>query len=148
MNRCRSVSIAFLVTLIVGCGSRATSSTTPTTPPNTSLENGRAIFQTGKDASGLQITARPAALMQSCAACHRADGSGGVHLPGGAVSADLRHKALVAGQAHPYTVALVERAISTGIDDNGQTLNPVMPRWQLSARDLKDVSTYVFTQLK
>lgn len=145
MNRYSSVSIALLVTLIAGCGSGAKSSPAP---PNTPLENGRLIFQTGKDASGLQITARPAALMQSCAACHHADGSGGVHLPGGVVSADLRHKALVADQTHPYTVDLLERAISTGIDDNGQTLSPVMPRWQLSARDLKDVSTYVFTQLK
>jgi len=145
MNRYSSLSIALLVTLIAGCGSGAKSSTAPA---NTPLENGRTIFQTGKDASGLQITARPAALMQSCAACHHADGSGGVHLPRGAVSADLRHKALVTGQTPPYTVALLERAISTGIDNNGQTLSPVMPRWQLSARDLKDVSTYVLTQLK
>ena len=68
--------------------------------------------------------------------------------PGGAVSADLRHAALVSGQKHPYTVALLERAIATGIDNDGQKLNRVMPRWKLSARDLNDVATYVFTQLK
>ncbi len=71
-----------------------------------------------------------------------------MHLPGGAVSADLRHKALVTDQAHPYTLALLERAISTGIDNDGKPLDPVMPRWKLSERDLHDVAYYVSTQLK
>ncbi len=64
------------------------------------------------------------------------------------MSADLRHKALVSNQTHPYTLALVERAISTGIDNNGQSLNPVMPHWKLSKRDLHDVAYYVLTKLK
>lgn len=76
------------------------------------------------------------------------NGSGGVHLPNGAVSADLRHKALVTGQKHPYTLALLERAISTGVDNEGQALNPVMPRWKLSGADLHDVAYYVLTALK
>lgn len=84
----------------------------------------------------------------SCAACHRADGSGGIHLRGGAVSADLRYKALVSSQTQPYTLALLERAISTGIDDDGDPLNQVMPRWKLSKRDLHDVANYVLTELK
>ncbi len=64
------------------------------------------------------------------------------------MSADLRHRALVTEQRHPYTEALLERAISTGIDNDGKPLNPVMPRWRLSARDLHDVATYVYTELK
>jgi len=71
-----------------------------------------------------------------------------VHLPGGAVSADLRYKALVTGQKPPYTLALLERAISTGIDNTGQPLSPVMPRWRLSKSDLHDVAYYVLTKLK
>ncbi len=71
-----------------------------------------------------------------------------MHLPGGAVSADLRYRAIVGNQKHPYTVALLERAISTGIDNEGQPLNPIMPRWKMSQRDLHDVAYYVFTQLK
>ena len=86
--------------------------------------------------------------MASCAACHRADGAGGVHLPGGAVSADLRHAALVTHQKPPYTLALLERAISRGVDNTGQRLNMVMPRWTMSKRDLHDVAQYVLTQLK
>jgi mono/diheme cytochrome c family protein len=111
-------------------------------------DNGYLIFQTSRDSNGTQITAAKAPLRPSCAACHGASGAGGVHLPGGAVSADLRHKALVLGEKHPYTVALLERAISTGIDNDGQPLDPVMPRWKLSKNDLHDVATYVFNELK
>ena len=48
----------------------------------------------------------------------------------------------------PYTLPLLDRAISTGIDNVGHPLNPVMPRWRLSKRDLRDVSNYVLKQLK
>ena len=113
----------------------------------TPADNGKSIFQKGIDLQGKHISARPAALMPACASCHRADGSGGMHLPGGAVSADLRHRTLV-HEKPPYTLAVLERAISTGIDNQGKKLDPVMPRWQLSKTDLHDVATYVLTSLK
>jgi mono/diheme cytochrome c family protein len=113
--------------------------------PYSAAANGKAIFLTGRDLAGTHISAVPPALMPNCAACHRANGSGGVHLPGGAVSADLRHAALVTNQKPPYTLASLERAISKGIDNTGQPLNRVMPRWRLSARDLHDVAQYVLT---
>ncbi len=69
-------------------------------------------------------------------------------MPGGVRSADLRYKALVSSQAKPYTVALLERAISTGIDNGGNPLNQMMPHWKLSRRDLHDVAHYVLTKLK
>lgn len=71
-----------------------------------------------------------------------------MHFPGGVVSADLRHRALVIEQKHPYNLALVERAISTGIDSEGKPLSPVMPRWRLSRGDLHDVALYVLLKLK
>jgi mono/diheme cytochrome c family protein len=116
------------------------------TPP--ALANGRAIFMTGRDLDGIKIGARIAPLKPSCAACHRTDGSGGIKLPGGATSADLRHKALVTDQRRPYTLALLERAIRTGIDNEGKPLDPVMPRWTMSRGDLRAVASYVLTQLK
>lgn len=112
------------------------------------LANGRAIYLTGIDASGTHIAAKPPAQRPSCAACHMPTGAGGVHFPDGAVSADLRHAALVTHQKPPYTLALLERAVSTGIDNDGDKLDPVMPRWVLSQRDLHDVAYYVLTQLK
>ena len=110
--------------------------------------NGRSIFQSGKDSDGVTIVASEPPLRPYCAACHGVNGAGGVHFPDGAVSADLRHKALVDDQDHPYTIALLKRAISTGIDNDGKPLDPVMPRWKLSERDLDDVASYVFTQLR
>ena len=129
-------ALAAAVIVLCGCAGRS------------ALDNGRTIFDTGKDVDGSQITAAAPPLRPYCAACHGANGAGGVHFPDGAVSADLRHKALVTEQHHPYTLVLLERAISTGIDNDGKPLDSVMPHWRLSARDLHDVALYVLTQLK
>jgi hypothetical protein len=64
------------------------------------------------------------------------------------VSADLRYKGLVIEQKHPYTLALLERAISTGVDNEGKPLDRVMPRWRMSKRDLHDVAQFVMLKLK
>jgi mono/diheme cytochrome c family protein len=143
-----------LLALVVICavaacarGGSAGSSPSPNAARTLPAGNGKLIFQTGRDSDGKQIAAAKPPLRRSCAACHGANGAGGIHLPGGAVSADLRHSALVVGQKHPYTLSLLERAITTGVDNDGQPLNSVMPHWKLSHRDLHDVATYVFTQL-
>jgi cytochrome c553 len=117
-------------------------------PADPSLANGKAIFETGRDLAGTAIAAVAAPMMPSCAGCHHVDGSGGMHLAPGAVSADLRYPALVTGQKPPYTLDLLERAISKGIDNTGQPLNAVMPHWQMSPGDLHDVANYVLTELK
>jgi mono/diheme cytochrome c family protein len=137
---------AIIVAVVIVLAGLADAATSPYAP--SVIANGRAIFQTGRDVDGTQITAKPPALFPRCAACHGANGAGGKKLPGGAVSADLRHASLVTHQKHPYTLALLERAISSGIDNDGKPLNRVMPRWQLSKRDLHDVAAYVLTQLK
>jgi mono/diheme cytochrome c family protein len=126
-----------ILAFMSGCARHTTATVSP-------LENGRLIFQTGKDSAGVQIAAQPPALYNRCAACHRANGAGGMRFPDGAVSADLRHAALAQGP-HPYTLPLLERAISTGIDNDGKPLDKVMPRWRLSRRDLHDVALYVLT---
>jgi len=138
----------FAFVLFTFAGALFCSSTVGAITPYSPIANGHAIFQTGRDLNGVHINAKPPALFPACAMCHGASGAGGKKLPGGAVSADLRHAALVTHQKHPYTLALLERAISTGIDNDGQRLSPVMPRWQLSKRDLHDVAEYVLTQLK
>jgi mono/diheme cytochrome c family protein len=149
----RMRTLPTLVIVIVGLcacshtgGPRSTAAS-PAGGANSMLANGRDIFLTGKDAEGVQITAAKPPLRPYCSACHLANGAGGVKFPDGAVSADLRHKALVIDQKHPYTLALLKRAISTGIDNDGEKLDPAMPRWALSTRDLHDVAWYVLTQL-
>ena len=156
----RSMTFAggLLVALVAGCsnshsaapqtGPALVKTVVPLRAPAPSLANGKSIYLTGRDISGARIVAQHPPLRASCAACHGTNGAGGVHLPGGAVSADLRYKAIVTGQKKPYTQALLERAISTGIDNNAEALNPVMPRWKLSPRNLHDVAYYVRTQLK
>jgi mono/diheme cytochrome c family protein len=116
--------------------------------PYNSLENGKRIFQTGRDLNGKSIVATHKPLRASCAACHGVNGAGGMRIKDNVVSADLRHRALVTDQKPPYTLPLLERAISQNIDNQGKPLDPVMPRWRLSQRDLHDVAEYVLTQLK
>jgi mono/diheme cytochrome c family protein len=146
--------LAASLVLQSGCTGAAKKSPAPTpaahlttSPASNAIANGRSIFITGRDLDGVQITAHARPLFQSCAACHKANGAGGVHFPDGAVSADLRHGALTEGD-HPYTIALLQRAISEGIDNERKALDRVMPRWTMSRHDLRDVATYVFTQLK
>ena len=124
--------------------SQSTASAAPVAMRTKAPNNGELIFQSGKDAAGQQIVAAPPAMFPNCAACHNANGSGGKKLPGGATSADLRHAALMSSTPH-YTQALLERAISTGVDNQGKKLDAVMPRWKLSKTDLHDVAAYVLT---
>ena len=147
----RKPAIALFIVFLTACSSghtpRRTSPTSPPAVPSGPLQNGRLIFQSGSDAQGHQLTAARPPLRPSCEACHGVNGAGGIHI-GGAVSADLRHSALVTQQKHPYTIALLERAISTGIDNDGHPLSPVMPRWRMNTTDLHDVAQYVLTQLR
>ena len=135
---------------LTACGSHGSPSAQSTAPGGGGASysvaaNGRAIFRTGRDLEGHPILAASPPLKPACAACHGTSGSGGLHIADHAVSADLRHKALVTDQKPPYTLGLLERAISRGIDNMGQPLNRVMPRWRMSARDLHDVAAYVLT---
>ncbi|MHB8432660.1 MAG: hypothetical protein ACYDCA_03525, partial [Candidatus Tyrphobacter sp.] len=78
-----------------------------------------------------------------------------VQLADGSISAKLGSQAHMLdqmtpmkGAMKPWTVALFERAISTGVDQNGEQLSPVMPRWSMSARDLHDIAVYISTQIR
>jgi len=145
----RSIILAgsIAAALLIGCAAQHRVVASSPGPTDSSLANGLAIFQTGRDLDGARIVARSTPLRGSCAACHQADGSGGMQFPGGVSSADLRHAALVTQQKHPYNLALLERAISTGVDNEGKPLDKVMPNWRLSARDLHDVAAYVLRKL-
>ena len=148
--KCRAFLISVLgAVLVAGCssnGAHTTAASSVTAGPSTAAasDNGRKIFQYGKDSAGAQIVAATKPLYPTCAACHHPNGEGGMHFPDGAVSADLRHKALMSSKP-TYTLALVERAVSTGIDNQNKKLDPVMPHWKLSQQDLHDVAVYVMS---
>lgn len=145
---------AFVMLCMAGCAGNSGSSgaTASPAPPASAptaeysaMANGRTIFQTGRNWEGHPMIAASPPLRPSCAACHGANGAGGQHIADHAISADLRHKALVTDQKPPYDLKLLERAISTGIDNTGQPLNKVMPHWKMTSRDLHDVAAYVLT---
>ena len=74
---------------------------------------------------------------------------------GTAIPADVRYTALTAkdahgegkeGEAHPsYTDALINRAITQGVNPAGKALDWTMPRWQMTEEDLKDLIAYLKT---
>lgn len=98
----------------------------------------QAVAMSASAASGQAL------FQQSCAACHGADAKGGVKL-GDATAADLRWQTL--GPTYHNDPALVTRAITQGLDQDGQALDDVMPRWQgkLTAAQVQDIVAYLQT---
>jgi hypothetical protein len=59
---------------------------------------------------------------------------------GAAIPADITSQELMADH---YTDALVKRAITQGIDEDGKPLDWTMPRWQMSEADLNALLDYL-----
>jgi hypothetical protein len=84
-----------------------------------------------------------------CVSCHGAHGRGGVPIMmGTAIPTDIRYKSLTGGEKHAhggeekehhYTDALIKRAITQGLEADGELLDWNMPRWQMSETDLDAV---------
>ncbi|MFT4927445.1 MAG: ABC-type branched-subunit amino acid transport system substrate-binding protein, partial [Phenylobacterium sp.] len=91
----------------------------------------------------------PATLMP-CVNCHQYDGRG---IPeGGITPADIRWFNLTkpygisrkSGETHPpYTQRSIKTAITMGIDSGGQKLNSIMPRYQLTLKDMQDLVAFL-----
>jgi cytochrome c oxidase subunit 2 len=80
----------------------------------------------------------------ACVTCHGIKGRGGVPLMmGAAIPSDITYHRLTA-EDH-YTDALINRAITQGLDDDGKPLNWTMPRWQMSETDLNALIAYLKT---
>ncbi len=119
--------------------------------------NGERIYYTGIDSTGRRIgfEGGPMWLYMhggSCVDCHGTNGKGGVPvMMGTAIPADLTN--LFATHSHgdekmvmvPYTDDLLKRAITKGIDANGESLDPIMPRWYVPEKDLNDLVDYIKT---
>ncbi len=117
--------------------------------------NGERIYYTEIDSMGRRIgfEGGPIWLTMrggSCVDCHGTNGKGGVPvMMGTEIPADLTN--LFTTQSHgdgkmvPYNDDLLKRAITKGIDSNGESLDPTMPRWYLPEKDLNDLVTYIKT---
>lgn len=122
---------------------------------------GERIYHTATDAEGKRIsfTGGPHWLSMhggSCVSCHGPDGRGGIPvMPTGVVAPDIRYDALT-GKEHPeveteegeheheaYTDAGIKRAITDGIEPSGEELDPTMPRWRMSEKQLDSLLDYL-----
>ncbi len=108
--------------------------------------NGYIIYSTGYNAIGEKInfTIGPDWFTGGgCSTCHGLDGTGGKQLLNcNATSADITHKTLADIYVND---SLLSRAISHGIDDKGEDLDPCMPRWILKENDMQDLLAYLKT---
>ncbi len=150
------VALAFLVAGCVSFGR------TLSLPGNAFRSNGEQIYFTGINQDGERIAytggppfggmmGRP---VLTCASCHGPTAQGGRHTMHMTVmdAPDIRIAALAAeeeeeeghgGEGGGYTLEDFRRAVVEGKHPNGDPLDPNMPRWQLSERDLEDLYQYL-----
>lgn len=107
--------------------------------------NGKLIYTKGIDSAGVRIsyTGGPVGMMRytGCIGCHGATGEGGIYpMMCNVKTPDIRYTSLVASG---YNDTTITRAITLGIDESGEQLDPCMPRWQMSLMDLKDLISYL-----
>jgi cytochrome c oxidase subunit 2 len=127
-----------------------------------SVHNGRQIYFTATSQRGTLITSDMGigmgmgmmrGAMMACADCHGNDGRGGrvqmmmriLDIP------DIRYHTLTSTEhggemGHdPFTDADIRRAITQGVEPDGEPLDWPMPRWRMSERDLDDLLEYLKT---
>lgn len=120
-----------------------------------SERRGKEIYLRGTSPSGREITGRvgeidvPASTV-SCAGCHGLRGEGKTE--GGVTAGNLTwpHLSKPYGHTHPtgrrhgaFTDSSFIRAVVNGVDSDGNNLQVVMPRYNLSAEDMADLIAYV-----
>jgi cytochrome c oxidase subunit 2 len=123
--------------------------------PQVYVSNGETIYFTGRNDRGERIPFDGAPMWLSthggsCATCHGADGRGGAPvMMGTEIPGDIRYTHLTEeehqeGEEHPpYTDELIKRAITLGLSPAGEPLDPTMPRWRMSDRDLNDLIEFL-----
>lgn len=128
--------------------------------------NGERIYLTGVDEDGNLIipTSAPSPFTHmwrmmrpvACVHCHGIDGKGDFAFPDGTKSADIRWKTLTSEkhaekeaaekEKHkPFTEKTFKKAVTEGIEPNGERLSVYMPRWKMPDKDLDDLIAYLKT---
>lgn len=125
------------------------------------LEVGRALYLEGRRSSGAPLQAhRSGGLVlggaqAACVNCHRRSGLGGAegrtYIP--PITADILSQALppgtgpsATGKGRPaYTQATLLRATREGVDPAGRVLDYLMPRYELSAVEVRGLLRYLAT---
>ena len=120
-------------------------------------QDGQRIYLRGESPSGARITARLglgglelAGASVACGNCHGEDGRG--RSEGGVQPSDIRWSELTKAHGHqhaygrrhgPFDEQHLWRALMQGEDPDGNALDPAMPRFSMSAKDLHALSAYL-----
>jgi cytochrome c oxidase subunit II len=130
----------FFLFLAGGCGS-------------SSASNGQMIYFTSSSDSGSPITYSNGPRMMenrlTCVRCHGSEGHGG-RIRFMMQSHDMPNitwpELTAAGSDHPaYNEKTLGRAITQGIEPDGNLLEYPMPKWQMSDSDLNDLIEFIKT---
>ncbi len=91
-------------------------------------------------------------MMGGCASCHGSNGHGLKMMMFTSPNITYANLTDPAGMVEPdgtrgstYTDDLIHRAVTQGIDADGQALSAVMPHWQLADQDWSDLLLYLKT---
>lgn len=149
----------FLIPILVAlCALGRVSAQSPSAQGLTPQERrGKQIYLRGTSQSGKPIIAalgnaslEVEASTFSCANCHGLDGRGKPE--GGITPTDITWNNLtkpyavasVSGRKHaPYTEALLERAITEGLDPSANALHTAMPKYKMAREDTADLIAYL-----
>jgi len=123
--------------------------------------NGEQIYFTATSQRGTPVTSdismgMMGGGMQTCASCHGPAGRGGRGrvMMRAFEAPDIRYESLISGEhgeghgeeeAAPYTDEDIKRAITEGVEPDGESLEWPMPRWTMSDDDLDDLLEFLKT---
>ena len=122
--------------------------------------NGEQIYFTATSPRGTPITSdmdMGMGMMQggmmTCVSCHDPDGRGGRvrMMMSTFVAPDIRYNTLTSEEHgeemehESYTDETIKRAITDGVEPNGEPLDWPMPRWSMSDEDLDDLIEFLKT---
>jgi mono/diheme cytochrome c family protein len=128
----------------------------PTSTPTSLLAVGESVFRYGVGADGRPIAraVRGGGRMmgRGCAGCHSSDGRGRSTMMFTAPDITYANLTDPQGMLMPdgtrdvtYTDASLYRAVTTGIDPEGDHLEWPMPQWKLSGREWQGLLAYLRT---
>lgn len=121
------------------------------------VSNGQRIYFTAESASGKTIVRTGGLFFMhrvACVTCHGEDGEGGriammmwdIDVPNITWEHLTEAEHGNGDEAHPpYDDESLGKAITEGIEPDGEELNDFMPRWQMSDEDLGDLIEYLKT---